>query len=107
MTTSTCFSLVMTTPQDEQDMEILLNPAGELTDSIIDGAQTLLKQAIPQLCGLQSVSCGLTMTFDIEPSEFVQVLNNGMGHCMVDNLHNWHHPSFRTYLRQHVPLSRH
>lgn len=62
----------------EQDREILLNPAGELTDSIIDAAQTLLKQAFPQLCGLQSVSCGLTMTFDIEPSEFVQVLNNGI-----------------------------
>ena len=81
----------------EQDREILLNPAGELTDSIIDAAQTLLKQAFPQLCGLQSVSCGLTMTFDIEPSEFVQVLNNGMGHWLTISTIGTTHPSIHTY----------
>ena len=81
----------------EQDREILLNPAGELTDSIIDAAQTLLKQAFPQLCGLQSVSCGLTMTFDIEPSEFVQVLNNGMGHWLTISTIGTTHPSVHIY----------
>ena len=58
----------------ERDRDILLNPAGLLNDSIIDAAQKLLKQAFPALSGLQSVCCGLTMNFDIEPSEFVQVI---------------------------------
>ena len=54
-----------------------------LTDNIIDAAQTLLRQAFPVLSGLQSVTCGLTMNFDIEPAEFVQIIHNGRGHWLT------------------------
>ena len=80
----------------ERDRDILLNPAG--FDSIIDVAQEPLKQAFPALSGLQSVCCGLTMNFDIEPSELVQVIHNGRGHWLMISTIG---------IQQHVSLSKH
>ena len=51
------------------DKEILSRTAW-LTDSITDAAQILLKKECP-VPGLQSVGCGLTMTFAIEPCQFI------------------------------------
>ena len=81
----------------ERDRDILLNPAGLLNDSIIDAAQKLLKQAFPALSGLQSVCCGLTMNFDIEPSEFVQVIHNGRGHWLTISMIGTSHPDVHVY----------
>ena len=81
----------------ERDRDILLNPAGLLNDSIIDAAQKLLKQAFPALSGLQSVCCGLTMNFDIEPSEFVQVIHNGRGHWLTISMIGTSHPDIHVY----------
>ena len=81
----------------ERDREILLSPTGLLTDNIIDAAQTLLKQAFPVLSGLQSVTCGLTMNFDIEPAEFVQIIHNGRGHWLTISTIGTSHPDVHVY----------
>ena len=67
----------------KSDRDIMLNPTAWLTDSIINAAQTLLKKANPLMSGLQSVVLGNTMSFDIEPGEFVQILHNGHGHWLT------------------------
>ncbi len=76
--------------------EILLSPTAWLTDSIIDAAQTLLKNATP-VPGLQSVSCALTMTYDVQPGEFVQILNNGHGHWATISTIGTAHPNVNVY----------
>ena len=81
----------------ERDREILLNPAGLLTDNIIDAAQILLKRAFPALSGLQSVCCGLTMNFNVEPAEFVQVIHNGRGHWLTISTIGTSHPDVHVY----------
>ena len=45
-------------------------------------AQKLLIQISPIPC-LESVACGLTMTFAVQPGEFVQILNTGHGHWVT------------------------
>ena len=81
----------------EIDREILLSPTGLLTDNIIDAAQTLLRQAFPVLSGLQSVTCGLTMNFDIEPAEFVQIIHSGRGHWLTISIIGNSHPDVHVY----------
>lgn len=81
----------------ERDREILLNPAGLLTDTIINAAQMLLKQEFPSLSGLQSVACGLVMNFNIEPDEFVQILHNGQGHWLTISTIGTSHPVVHVY----------
>ena len=56
------------------DRDILLSRTAWLTDSIIDAAQNLLKKVIP-VPGLESVTCGLTMTYSVQPGDFIQILN--------------------------------
>ena len=75
----------------------MLSPTGLLTDNIIDAAQMLLKQAFPALSGLQSVTCGLTMNFDIEPAEFVQILHNGQGYWLTILTIGTSHPDIHVY----------
>ena len=81
----------------ERDREILLSPTGLLTDNIFDAAQTLLRQAFPVLSGLQSVTCGLTMNFDIEPAKFVQIIHNGRGHWLTISTIGTSHPDVHVY----------
>ena len=64
------------------DRDVLLNPEAWVTDSIVDAAQTLIKQSSP-VGGLQKVCCGLTMSFTAEPSEFIQIL------CTSRNGDHW------------------
>ena len=64
------------------DRNCLLNPTSWLTDSIFDAAQKLVKQLSP-VPGLESVACGLTMAFAVQPGEFVQILNTGHGHWVT------------------------
>ena len=73
------------------DRNRLLSPASWLTDSIIDAAQKLLKEISP-LPGLESVACGLTMTFAVQPGEFVQILNTGEGHWVTVSTIGTSHP---------------
>ena len=64
----------------QSDREILLSHTAWLNDDIINAAQKLLKKANPAVPGLQDVACGLTMNFDVEPGEFVQILHPGQRH---------------------------
>ena len=78
------------------DRDILLSPTAWLTDSIIDAAQNLLKKAFP-VPGLQSVSCGLTMTYAVQPGEFIQILNTGLGHWVTISTIGTSHPTVHVY----------
>ena len=53
-----------------------------LNDELIDAGQELLKQQFEVVPGLQSVVLGRTLAFCVEPTEFVQVLHTGQGHCL-------------------------
>ena len=64
----------------QSDREILLSHTAWLNDVNINAAQKLLKKANPAVPGLQNVARGLTMNFDVEPGEFVQILHTGQGH---------------------------
>ena len=81
----------------ERDRDILLSPAGWLTDILIDAAQMLLRQAFPALSGLQSVCCGRTKNFIVEPAEFVQVIHNGRGHWLTVSTIGTSHPDIHVY----------
>ena len=78
------------------DRDILLSPTAWLTDSIVDGAQSLLKKACP-VPGLQSVSCGVTMTYAVQPAEFIQILNTGCGHWVTVSTIGTSHPAVHVY----------
>ena len=78
------------------DRNCLLNPTSWLTDSIIDAAQKLVKQLSP-VPGLESVACGLTMAFAVQPGEFVQILNTGHGHWVTVSTIGVAHPTVCVY----------
>ena len=67
----------------QTDKDILLSPTAWITDSIVNAAQQLLREQFPQLPGLQDVSLGLTMAFDIMPGEFLQILHTSQGHWLT------------------------
>ena len=55
--------------------QIILDPVGWMTDTIIDAAQTLLKQQFPHIQSLQSVTLGLTMSFHVQTGELLQIIH--------------------------------
>ena len=67
----------------QSDREILLNPDGWLSDSIIDAGQALIKKVAP-IPGMQNVY--LTTAFSIETHEFIQVLNNGNHWLLISTI---------------------
>ena len=81
----------------ESDKEILLSPTAWLTDTIVDAAQTLLRQQFPALPGLQSVSQGMTMSYDIQRGEFVQVINTSHGHWLTISTIGLKHPQVQVF----------
>ena len=54
-----------------------------LTDAVITAGQKLLKQAHPHMGGLQPTILGLSLTFEVQRSEFVQVLHIGGNHWLT------------------------
>ena len=80
----------------KSDRDTLLNPVGWLTDSIVDAAQTLLKDSSP-VPGLESVALGLTMSFTVQPGEFIQILNTGNGHWVTVSTVGVPHPVVQVY----------
>ena len=54
-----------------------------LNDRLVTAFQKLLKQQLPHLSGLQDVSLGQTLCFEVESTEFVQVLHTGCGHWVA------------------------
>ena len=51
------------------DKEVLQSETGWLNDNIVDAAQILLKNVCP-IQGLQKVSLGLTLIFEVQRGEF-------------------------------------
>ena len=78
------------------DKNILMNNESWVTDSIIDAAQTLIKDICP-VSGLQKVCCGLTLSFSVQTSEFLQILNTGNGHWLLVSTIGTVHPTVYVY----------
>ena len=74
------------------DKNILMNNESWVTDSIIDAALTLIKDICP-VSGLQKVCCGLTLSFSVQTSEFLQILNTGNGHWLLVSTIGTVHPT--------------
>ena len=64
-------------------MELIRSKNGWLNDTIIDLAQMYLRQQFPQSGGLHQICLGLTYTFPVQSTEFVQVLHNGFNHFVT------------------------
>ena len=65
------------------DEAILLSTSGWLNDNLINAAQAVLKHQFQLPVGLQDVSLGRTLAFDIQRSEFIQILHNGSCHWLL------------------------
>ena len=68
---------------DNGGRKTIQSPTGLLNDNVINPAQQLLQKANPAMPGLQDVALGLTLSFQVEPQEFVQVLPDGHAHCLT------------------------
>lgn len=80
----------------QSDRDIILNPVGWVTDSVVDASQKLLKCTSP-VPGLEPVACGLTMSYTVQPGEFVQILNTGNHHWVTASAIGVPHPVVRVY----------
>ena len=70
----------------DEDLKSLRNLEGALNDNHIQAAQNLLRKQFPNIAGLQSPLCGMTLTFlsrTYDPANFIQILNNGAKHWHV------------------------
>ena len=81
----------------DADRQTLLDPLGWLTDSHINAAQQLLKEACAAISGFQDVACGVVLSFDVELGEFVQILNNQRGHWLTVSTIGCPHPTIAVY----------
>ena len=77
--------------------EILLSPTAWITDTIVNAAQLLLRQQFPQLPGLQDVSLGQTMAFNVCAGEFVQILHTSQDHWLTVSTTGVKHPTVKIY----------
>ena len=67
---------------EEKDRQLVSNPLGWLSDSVINTCQRLLKEAHPHVNGLQNTLLGQTLPFRVELDEFVQILHDGNIHWL-------------------------
>ena len=63
-----------------EDKSVLLS---WLNDRLINVAQEMLKQTAPSPVGLQDVTLGNTLAYNIQTSEFVQILHDGHQHWVT------------------------
>ena len=54
-----------------------------LNDSIVNTGQVLIKEMLPNTCGLQDVSCSMTLSFQPEVKRFVQVFGIVTGYVLL------------------------
>ena len=76
---------------------MLLNPLGWLNDNHINAAQQLLKSNCSEISGFQDVTCGVALLFNVEPDEFIQILNNRNGHRLTVSTIGCPHPTVAVY----------
>ena len=78
------------------DHEVLLSPTSWLTDSIIDASQKLLQRMFPAISGFKSVCLGLTTSFQVQPGEFIQIINS-RGHWVTVSTIGTIHSNIHVY----------
>ena len=78
------------------DKKVLQSETGWLNDNIVDAAQILLKKVCP-FQGLQKVSLGMTLIFEVQRGEFIQILNTGAGHWVTISTIGTDHPVVNIY----------
>lgn len=64
------------------DRSLLLSPTAWLNDRVVSATQFLLQKqsAIP---GFQDTTLGMTLCFEIQRSEFIQILHDGHNHWLT------------------------
>ena len=88
------------------DKQVLLDPNGWVTDSIIDAAQDLIKMVNPVIGGLQKICCGLAMSFKVESDEFIQIVTTGNSHWILLSTVGTEHPTVLVYDSLYCSVSR-
>lgn len=68
---------------DKRDKEIMYSNTSWLVDNIVNAAQKLMKEMFPTNNGFQDVCLGRIYIFDVETSEFIQILHNGHDHWLT------------------------
>ena len=81
----------------QKDRNVLLSPTAWVTDSIVNAAQQLLRQHFPQLPGLQDVSLGQTMAFNVMAGEFLQILHTSEDHWLTISTIGEQHSKIKVY----------
>lgn len=79
------------------DRDILLNPLGLVTDTTVSAAQKLLADQFPKFSGLQDVSKGLTMSYNILQGDFLQIINTGHKHWITVSTIGKQHPEIMVF----------
>ena len=67
----------------DADRQVLLNPLSWLTDNLINAAQQLLRKVFIAISRFEDVACGEALSFEVELSEFIQILNNRSGYWLT------------------------
>ena len=75
-----------------EDKDILCSSTEWLNDRLINAAQVLLKAVNSHLSGFQNTLLGQSLSFDIEPGEFVQILHDDQGHWFAVSSVGTAHP---------------
>ena len=64
------------------DEKVLLN--GEwLNDRIMNACQELIRGKYPNMLGLQDVTCGHALSYEVQTGEFIQIIHTGRGHWVT------------------------
>ena len=66
----------------QKEREILMSPAGWLSDPIINAAQLHLKEE-SGLLGFQETTLGMTLAYDVPQGGFIQIVHDGFGHWLT------------------------
>ena len=66
----------------QKEREILMSPAGWLSDPIINAAQLHLKEE-SGLLGFQETTLGMTLAYDVLWGGFIQIVHDGFGHWLT------------------------
>ena len=54
-----------------------------VTDNIVNAGQMIIKYTFPHICGLQNILLGLNLQFDVQATEFVQILHIDGNHWIT------------------------
>ena len=64
------------------DYNALLNGSW-VTDNIVNAEQIIMKYTFPRICGLQNILLDMNLQFDVQSTEFVQILHIDGNHWIT------------------------